>query len=116
MFKNIITYSLFFVVFSCQTNTSEDVPPIERAALIEIITEALIIEPALRELPRMKQDSLRNLSYEQVFMDKGYTLDEFTKSMQWLQQDPLRLADIYEDVIVELDKKEALISSKVEED
>ena len=108
--------SLFFIVFSCGENANEDLPPIGREALIEIITEALIMEPALRELPRMRQDSLRNKAYEQVFKNKGYTLDEFTKSMQWLQRDPLRLVDVYEEVIVELDRKEALISTKVEEE
>ncbi len=109
---NIIIYSFCFVLFSCQKRTP-DAPPIERDALIEMIVDALIIEPALRELPRMRQDSIRSLAYEQVFKAKGYTLAEFTSSMQWLQRDPLRLVDIYKEVMVELDRKDALISSKV---
>lgn len=115
MLKHIIICGLCLFLFSCQNKKNDDLPPIKKEALIEIIAEALIIEPALRELPKVNQDSVRTLAYEQVFSARGYTLAEFTHSMQWLQRDPLRLADVYKEVMVELDRKEALITSEVEE-
>jgi len=85
---------------SCRGAEPEDSsPPIPEEDLVEIITDILLVDPAIREAPQSEQDSLARHYYLRILEPRGYTLAEFTESMQWLQADPKRLQATYEKVL-----------------
>jgi hypothetical protein len=85
---------------ACQSDAAAEIgPAIPVTDLVEILPEILLIDPAVREAPEEEQDSLARVYYGRVLEARGYTLDDFRQSMQWLQQDPKRLQSTYEQVL-----------------
>lgn len=84
--------------FSC-AKEEEPPPPIPPDQLKEIIAEALILEPAGREMPYIAQDSIYKRYYALILKERGHTMEEFISSMQWLQKDPKRLEETYNKVL-----------------
>ena len=74
-------------------------PPIPTDQLTEIIAEALILEPAGREMPYLMQDSIYERYYTFILQEKGYNMEDFISSMQWLQKEPKRLEETYNKVL-----------------
>lgn len=112
----ILSFVLFIFLLTnsaCQNNDQNNQPPIEKDELVEIIMEALLVEPALKEFPKIKQDSFAMQVYEKILSEKGYSTSIFLESMQWLQAEPKRLEEIYEKTLEELVKKEANSDTKV---
>jgi hypothetical protein len=92
--------SLVCLSWSCQP--PDPGSPIPEAELEAIITEALILEPAGRELPEVIQDSIATAYYDKILAQRGYTMEEFISAMAWLQQDADRLAALYNKVMEKL--------------
>ncbi len=93
---SVFTLIIFF--FSCGEE-EELPPPIPPDQLTEIIAEALILEPAGREIAYLIQDSIYKHYYTLILKERGYTMGEFITSMQWLQKDPKRLEETYTKVL-----------------
>lgn len=98
----ILFVLMIFGAVACAPTTDETPSPIPREALVKIIAESLIIEPAGRELPKIHQDSLYAYHYGRLLEQRGFSLDEFISSMQILQQNPKELEAVYEDVLSHL--------------
>lgn len=97
----ISVFTLVVLVASCGKE-EELPPPIPQDQLIEIIAEALILEPAGREMPYIVQDSIYKQYYTLILVEKGYTMEEFVSSMQWLQKEPKRLEETYTKVLEQI--------------
>lgn len=98
----LISTFLWLVIGSCQKEEVDPGPIIPLPELTDIITEALLLEPAGRELAPAYQDTLFQRVYGQLLTRKGYDVDAFTQSMHWLQQDPQRLQTVYKEVLEKL--------------
>ena len=94
-----LPFLLLFGLAACSPDDNTPPPPIPREALVEIIAESLILEPAGRELPNVEQDSMYQLHYERLLQRHGYTIDDFIASMQSLQSKPKELEAVYEEVL-----------------
>lgn len=97
----ISVFTLVVLVGSCGKE-EELPPPIPQDQLTEILAEALILEPAGREMPYLVQDSIYKQYYTLILGEKGHTMDEFISSMQWLQKDPKRLEETYTKVLEQI--------------
>lgn len=95
----LLSFFLALFLFACTASEEETPPPIPPEELKEIIAAALILEPAGRELPYSVQDSVYNKYYTKILSEKGYSIDAFISSMQWLQKDPKRLQETYTEVL-----------------
>ena len=102
-----ILFTFVMLAVSCSTQPDIAPSPIPREALVEIIAESLIIEPAGRELPKLHQDSIYGHYYNRILDQRGFSMDEFVTSMQILQQNPKELEAVYEDVLSHLQVIEA---------
>ena len=91
-------FTLLLLSFSCHKE-EEAPPPIPPDQLTEIIAEALILEPAGREMPYITQDSIYKRYYTLILRERGHTMEDFISSMQWLQKDPKRLEETYNKVL-----------------
>lgn len=100
-FKRIsIFLMVVFLTIGCSSEAS--VSPIPKEDLTEILTEALILEPAGRELPETLQDSMATIYYDKILEQRGYTMEEFMAAMAWLQEDAEELAAVYNEVMEKL--------------
>ncbi len=98
MFKHLL-FLLILSISACSSEPVESSTPIPQEALVEIIGESLIIEPAGREFPNITQDSIYELHYGKILDQRGFTKEEFISSMQLLQQNPKKLEAVYEEVL-----------------
>jgi hypothetical protein len=96
----LLLAALVLLSWSCQP--PDPGSPIPQAELEAIITEALILEPAGRELSEVIQDSVATVYYNKILSQHGYTMEEFISAMAWLQQDADRLAAMYNKVMEKL--------------
>lgn len=115
VFKRMIVVLLLaqlFLLPSCQGEGETELPPIVEKEMVDILTEALILEPALREVPKKSRDSVELQVYERILENKGYSIDDFTESMMWLQAEPKRLTKTYEEVMAELTRLEVKIDEE----
>jgi hypothetical protein len=99
-------FVLLVFSFSC-AKEEEAPPPISPDQLMEIIAEALILEPAGREMPYVTQDSIYKKYYTLILKERGHTMEDFISSMQWLQKDPKRLEETYNKVLEHIQVIEA---------
>ena len=97
-----LAFLLLLVLVACSPDDGAPPPPIAREDLVEIIAESLILEPAGRELPNVEQDSVYQMHYGRMLQRRGYTLDDFTASMQALQRNPKELEAVYEEVLEQI--------------
>lgn len=97
--------ALWSAVVACRPKEA-DAPasPIPQAELVDIIAEVLVLEPAVKEVPYVLQDSLHTVYYERVLAQRGYTTADFAAAMKWLQSDPRRMTKGYEQVLEQLEK------------
>ena len=93
-----VLISLLLLV-ACTPEDTAPPPPIPREALVEILAESLILEPAGREVLAAKQDSIYQMHYERLLERRGYSIDDFIASMQSLQNNPKELEAVYEEVL-----------------
>ena len=100
---------LILLLSACAPQDEAPPPPIPREALIEILAESLILEPAGREVLTAKQDSTYEVHYERLLNRRGYSIDDFIASMQSLQSNPKELEAVYEEVLAQ----EQIIESEV---
>lgn len=107
--------TLFFLltlaVVGCSTQPSVPPAPIPREAMVEIIAESLIIEPAGREVQNLLQDSMYEHHYNRILEQRAYTMDDFISTMQILQNNPKELEAVYEDVLSHLQIIEAEVGN-----
>jgi len=108
--KVVVLLSFYFFLFSCQNEDDTSQPPIIEEELIQILAQAMVLEPAIREIPKIKRDSFELIVYERILSEKGYTIDAFVKSMQYIQAEPKKLTKVYEQVM------EALVTLETEAD
>lgn len=101
MFRYLLFVSILGIS-ACSTEVAESSGPIPQEALVEIIAESLIIEPAGREFAKIIQDSIYDLHYGKILEQRGFTQEEFISSMQFLQKDPKKLEAVYEEVLEHL--------------
>ena len=94
------------LVVACGRDNAELAPVIPEETLTTIIAEALILEPAGREVPLVKQDSVYQKYYAKILAHHGYDMADFISSMQWLQKDPKRLQRTYTAVLEKIDTLE----------
>lgn len=100
MITRLLSSVLILLIFSFSCAKEEEPPPpIPPDQLKEIIAEALILEPAGREMPYIAQDSIYKKYYTLILAERGHTMEEFISSMQWLQKDPKRLEETYNKVL-----------------
>lgn len=108
MITRLILSVFTLLIFSSSCGKEEELPPpIPPDQLIEIIAEALILEPAGREIPYLVQDSIYQHYYTLILKERGHTMQEFITSMQWLQEDPKRLEETYNKVLEHIQVIEA---------
>jgi hypothetical protein len=108
MITRLVLPVFILLIFSFSCSEEEEVlPPISPDQLIEIIAEALILEPAGREMPYVEQDSLYEKYYSLILKERGHTMQDFISSMQWLQKDPKRLEETYNKVLEHIQVIEA---------
>ncbi|MEM1214132.1 MAG: DUF4296 domain-containing protein [Bacteroidota bacterium] len=91
------------VLGACRQEEVETTSPIPEEQLIEIIAEALLVEPAAREMSPSYQDTAFHRIYDLILEGTGYDQAEFIESLQWLQEDPKRLKKTYEAVLKRLE-------------
>ena len=101
MASKLNCFLIFLIVFlaACSPQEVGPPPPIPREALVEILAESLILEPAGREVLTAKQDSVYNKHYKRILGSRGYSIDDFIASMQSLQNKPKELEAVYEEVL-----------------
>ncbi|PSR13440.1 MAG: hypothetical protein DA408_19385 [Bacteroidetes bacterium] len=108
MKKNLLVLlPVLLLLVACGSANDEQPPAIPETELTMIITEALILEPAGREMPTALQDSIFQASYTKILAGHGYQMADFIKSMQWLQRDPKRLQQAYTTVLERIQVIEA---------
>lgn len=105
----LLAFAMVFL-FAC-SQEEETPPPIPLEDMKEIIAAALILEPAGRELSYSQQDSIYNKYYTKILNEKGYSMDDFITSMQWIQKDTKRLQETYTEVLEKIQIMESEVNN-----
>ncbi len=87
-------------------------PPIAGEELPAVVADLLILEAAIKELPNRSRDSLSVIYYERVLGTYSYTLDEFQQSLRWMQEDPTRMTEVYNEALNLLTVRESELNQE----
>lgn len=105
----IYIFSLILVISSC---SSEQVVPdgiIPDSSMTQLIVEFTLIDASYNtSLTDPATVKFRpELFYENALKQKGYTREEFNRSVKWYTSNTKRLLKIYDEALIILSKKQA---------
>lgn len=101
------------ILSGCSVREAESpASPIPQDDLVAIIAEALILEPAVKEVPYVFQDSVHRVYYERILTQRGYTPEAFAAAMKALQADPHKMTKYYEQALEYMEKIDANAQGK----
>ncbi len=115
-------YAFVFVLIlpSCyNVNKSEPVIPdllLSKSQMIEILTEVQIAEASLRiSKSKKKANELKPKFYDNILQEAGVTLIQFKENMDYYQNFPIVMEEIYESVLGNLSRLESNVLIEKEE-
>jgi hypothetical protein len=94
------------ILLACDRQEEQPGPPIPLDTLPYVLSDILLVEGGVKEYPYMTRDSLAKVQYERVARLHGFSYDDLTTSMQWMQADPRRVEMIYRQVMETLTARE----------
>ncbi len=112
-----IFYALLISLSSCKPEYREvpaDIIPMDKMALI---LADVHLADAVAEFEAQKGGNEMNLSlanYDQIFKNNNITRQDYIKSHLFYEENPKLLNKIYDDVVVEMSKREERVSKKNE--
>lgn len=99
-----------FVLASCQTKNSNELPAgvISRDSMIRILAEVHVAEARMQISDiRNSNPELKNTYLQEVLKRSGTDTASFNYSFKYYSANPEVFASMYEEVIVEISKKQA---------
>ena len=99
----LICCCLFFG-FGCQQAKRQAIP---EKKMIDILIDVHLIEASLLGYSNEQKDSLTQLYYHQIYEIHSISEEEFLSEIKYLKRHPKYLGQIYEQVLEEIDKREA---------
>ena len=96
---------LFLTIAACKPRPAR--LPIEEKQLISVLIDVHVAEAAVQGLRGHTKDSIINLYYEQICQIHGLDRATFESAMESLREDPVRLEKLYNEVMKEMERREA---------
>ncbi|MEA3505856.1 MAG: DUF4296 domain-containing protein [Bacteroidota bacterium] len=116
-YKNIVFFLLVVVLLGCSDSKDNVLPTgvLKSDKMTEIFTDMQLVEAVLvkKRGKGIDIDAITEKYYDVLFEKYDITKDEFDSSVTYYQKNPDALMAIYEDVIIELNKKDRKIEQEL---
>ena len=89
-------------VLACHSDSSN--LPIPKAKLVPVLMDIHMVEAVVENDSQVMKDSLAALYYPQIFEKHGVTAKDFDSTVNFMNERPKLMHDIYEDVMKEIQK------------
>ncbi|MCH8903399.1 MAG: DUF4296 domain-containing protein [Bacteroidetes bacterium] len=108
--------ALLLIIAACGTNNTKDthVNLLPEDQMISLLVDIHIAESAVQTF-KLNSDSAKTYLrtyYRQIFEIHQIDPDDFFKSFDYYESNPKQFEKLYEQVMVEMSKKEALLNQK----
>jgi len=108
--KSLLFSLTLLLCLSCQPKPEE--MKLSTEILVNVLADVHLSEGALLSVKPSDKDSLRNLYYGQIYEIHGITAESFEHDMNILKSRPKLMESVYQEVMEELNKKEAEIKKE----
>jgi len=102
----ILICCFIFIGFGCRQAKRQAIP---EEKMINILIDVHLIEASLLGYSNEQKDSLTQLYYQQIYEIHSISEEEFLNEMKYLKRHPDYLAQLYEQVLEGIGKRDATL-------